>query len=723
MKFPALPHTALGVLMGLSVVPALAQNTTTGTGDRVQEEVVVYGKGSQVTLSDPFAGGQVARGGRAGMLGNLDMMDAPFSSLNFTETVIRQQQSRSVADVLQNDPVVRVGKGFGNFQEVYEIRGFPIFSDDMTYNGLYGILPRQFVAAELLERVEVFRGANSFINGASPGGSSVGGAVNLVPKRAAEEPLTRLSSGVETGGQLFVGVDIGRRFGTDDQTGVRFNALRRDGEMAVDDQQRELDVFSVGLDHQGERLRLSADLGYQDHRINAPRPSVTPFGAIPDVPEADSNFAQPWTYTQERQWFGVVRAEYDLTDTTSVWVAAGMRDGEEDNVLANPNSDTAGITSSYRFDNVREDEVFSGDVGLTTSFNTGPVGHQLTLSASRYSLESSNAYAFSNFAGFAGDLYQPYEVSAPVADFFVGGDLADPGVTEETETISYAIADMLSLFDERVILTLGVRHQTIEQRSFDYSSGVKLSEYDESEVTPIAALVYKPLEAISLYANYSEALLPGETAPQTSGGQPVQNAGEIFEPYRSRQYELGAKFDYQSLAGNVSVFQLAKPQGRVENQVFDDSGEQRHRGLEVSLFGQPFETLRLVGGATWLKAETSKTQGGEFDGNEAIGVPELQMNMNAEWDLTSSLTLDARALYTGSQYADAANDIKVDAWYRVDLGVRYRLAVAGKPLTLSARINNLTDENDWVSVGGYPGSNYLVLGAPRTVLVSAAIDL
>ena len=83
---------------------------------------------------------------------------------------MRNQQAKSVADVLLNDPNVRVARGFGNFQEVFMIRGFPAYSDDMTYNGIYGILPRQFVAAEYMERVELFRGASAFLNGAAPGG-------------------------------------------------------------------------------------------------------------------------------------------------------------------------------------------------------------------------------------------------------------------------------------------------------------------------------------------------------------------------------------------------------------------------------------------------------------------------------------------------------------------------------------------------------------------------
>jgi iron complex outermembrane receptor protein len=142
-------------------------------------------------LPSAYAGGQVARGGRLGLLGNVDIMDTPFNATNYTQALIQDQQARSVADVVQNDPSVRVARGFGNFQELYVIRGFAVNSDDMAYNGLYGLLPRQFVASELLERVEILRGANSFVNGAAPGGGGIGGAVNLVPKRApnhAAEP-------------------------------------------------------------------------------------------------------------------------------------------------------------------------------------------------------------------------------------------------------------------------------------------------------------------------------------------------------------------------------------------------------------------------------------------------------------------------------------------------------------------------------------------------------
>ena len=118
-------------------------------------------------LSAPLAGGQIADGGRLGILGSQNLMSTPFSTTSYTQSFAQNQHAASIGDILQHDPNVRVARGFGNFQQVYWIRGFPVFSDDMTYNGLYGILPRQYLAAELIERVEVLRGANAFIKGAA----------------------------------------------------------------------------------------------------------------------------------------------------------------------------------------------------------------------------------------------------------------------------------------------------------------------------------------------------------------------------------------------------------------------------------------------------------------------------------------------------------------------------------------------------------------------------
>jgi iron complex outermembrane receptor protein len=702
----------------VSAAPALAQEVPAAQLD----EVVVTG--SQVTLTSPYAGGQVARGGRVGLFGAMNVMDTPFASTSYTEEIVRNQQSRSVGDVLQNDPAVRVSKGFGNFQELYVIRGFPVYSDDMTYNGLYGILPRQFVAAEFLERVEVFHGATAFLNGAAPGGSGVGGAFNLTPKRAPDSDLNRLTAGIDGDSELYLAADLARRFGADGEWGGRLNIARRDGEAGVEGEDRQLTAIGLGLDRRGDRARFSADLGYQDHRIDAPRPTVTPAGAVPAAPPADSNFAQRWTYTDEEQLFGVARGEFDLTDSVSAWAAIGGRQGEEANVLANPRAQPDGSLSAYRFDNAREDTVWSGDIGVRAELTTGPVGHRLVASASQVQSKSRNAYAFSNFGGFASDLYAPVVVAPPTADFFVGGDLSAPNVTERVNNASLALADMMSFMEGRLLVTAGARYQTIETRTYDYNTGAPLSAYEGDAVTPVLAIVYRPIEQVSLYANYAEALIPGQIAPALSGGVPVSNAGEALEPFRGEQVEVGMKYDVGRFGGSVSLFRSTLPSAYVENNIFAANGEQENRGLEIAFFGAPRDGLRVLGGWTWLDAEMTRTAGGALDGNRPIGTPELQGNVNVEWDVpqVAGLTLEGRMVYTGEQPVDAANTVELDSWTRFDAGLRYAADLAGRPVTLRARVENLADEDHWVAVGGYPGANYLTLGASRTLRVSLSTD-
>ncbi|WP_374600123.1 TonB-dependent receptor [Brevundimonas sp.] len=690
------------------------------------DDVIVTG--SQVTLTSPYAGGQVARGGRVGLFGNLGVMDTPFATTSYTEELTRNQQARSVGDVLQNDPAVRVSKGFGNFQELYVIRGFPVYSDDMTYNGLYGILPRQFVAAEFLERVEVFHGATAFLNGAAPGGSGVGGAFNLTPKRAPDAALTRLTAGIDGESELYLAADVARRFGVSDDYGLRLNVARRDGEAGIEGESRELTAVGLGLDRRGERARFSADIGYQDHRIDAPRPTVTPLGAVPAPPSADSNFAQPWTYTDERQLFGVVRGEFDLSDTVTAWAAFGGRQGEEANLLANPRAQPDGTLSAYRFDNTREDTVWSGDVGVRAELTTGPVGHTLVASASQVQSRSQNAYAFSDFAGFASDLYAPVVVVPPVPDALIGGNLDNPLVTERVNNSSIAIADMMSFMDGRLLATVGARYQQIETRTYDYNTGAPAPTPVEGDaITPVFALVYKLSDAVAVYANYAEALQPGKIAPSVVNGVRVQNEQEVLSPFRSKQSEIGVKYDGGTFGGTLSLFQttqatesfdIVNPDAPLAEQfgIYGGGDEQQNRGVEVSVFGEPVSGLRLIGGASWLDTKIASA--------EAIGVPDFQANANVEWDVPqfAGLTIEGRAVFTGEQQVNEANTVQLDSWTRFDAGLRYVTRIADRPVTLRARVENLADEDQWVAVGGFPGANYLTLGAPRTLRLSLSTE-
>lgn len=729
MQYPATPlrPIAVALLFWATGAGAWAQSEASAALETVTVEASA--DASAEGLSKPYAGGQVARGARLGVLGTQDMMDVPFSATSYTSTLIQDQQAQSVGDVLLNDAGVRQARGFGNFQQTYFVRGFTLYSDDVAYNGLYGLVPRQYMATEFVERVEVFRGANAFLSGAGAGsvsGGGLGGLINVVPKRASNEPLSRVTVGGASGGQAYAAADISRRFGPDNATGVRLNLARRSGETGVDGEDVRTSVASLGLDWRSSRARLSADLGWQEHNMTAPRPALTPSAAlpIPKAPDADSNFGQPWTYSNSRDLFGTVRGELDFSEQWTGWAALGMRRGKEDNVLSGLTlSSASGDAALNRFDNTRENHIKTGELGLRGKFATGAVSHAVVASLNLFDSSERNAWGFNYATGLTNNIYHPGTLTPPALTGF-GGVLGSPRETEHIKNRSLALADTLGLMDERLLVTLGLRHQTIEVEGFDATTGASSGRYEKSRVTPVAGAVFKLSPEVSVYANYIEGLAKGGVAPATDGGQPVANAGEVFEPYVTRQKEVGLKYDGGRVGGSVAFFTTDMPSAYVSSGVYGVFGEQRNRGLEFNVFGEPVKGLRVLGGLTLLDAKYLSSKGNTSDGHRVVGVPRSQANLGAEWDVpgVQGLALNARAVYTGAQYANAANTLRVPSWTRVDVGARYLMEVGGKLLTLNARVDNVANRNYWASVGGYGTNGYLVLGAPRTFTFSASMD-
>ncbi|RKR67587.1 iron complex outermembrane receptor protein [Acidovorax sp. 94] len=730
---PALTPAALAaaLLFTLGAPAAWAQATASGTepDGKTLSTVTVNASAdaSAQGLSPAYPGGQVARGGRAGILGTKDAMDTPFSITSYTNELIQDRHARSVGDVLQNDPTVRVARGFGNFQEAFFIRGFILDSDDTAYNGLYSLLPRQYIATELFERVEVLRGASAFLNGASPNGGGLGGSINLLPKRAPNEPLSRVTFGVASGGQTQVAADIARRFGPDGNTGIRVNAAGRNGGTAVDHEDVQLGLLAVGLDWRSRDVRLSGDIGWQDHKLKNTRTNVTLGSAVttvPSVPDNQTNFAQPWSYSNERDVFGTLRGEWDLSPSTTAWAAAGARRGEEANSLANLTVTNAasGAATTYRFDNTRKDSVNTGELGLRGKLQTGSVGHEWVAVASHYDFEKKNAYAMDWRNTHATNLYNPIATNLPgfSANTLFGGDLANPLRTGSTRLSSFALGDTMAFMDNRMLFTVGLRHQKMEIANYDYGTGLQTDRYDQSRTSPLLAAVYKVDKGLSVYANYVEGLSQGQTAPSTA-----TNRGEMLAPYVSKQKEVGIKFDAGRVGGSVALFSTTKPRAFLNAaNLFSTSGKDRHQGIELAVQGEATKGLRLLGGLTWLDAKQQTTGAAATDGQHVIGVPKLQANLGAEWDVPGvpGLAVDGRWVHTGASYANATNTLRVPGWNRLDVGARYMTEVQGKLVTLRARIDNLTNRNYWASVGGYPGSGYLVVGAPRTLSLSVSVD-
>ncbi|MDR6236932.1 TonB-dependent receptor [Pseudomonas oryzihabitans] len=663
----------------------------------------------------PYAGGQVARRGSQGLLGNRDFMDTPFSQTAYTAQTVQDLQARTLSDLVASDPSVRSTNPAGGRFEQFTIRGLSLYNSDVAYNGLYGILPTYSIDLEMAERVDILKGPSQLLNGLSPRGS-VGGGINVVPKRATDQPITTFTGSYASDSQIGGAVDIGRRFGEDNRFGVRFNGIKQSGDTTWDHQHVDRQMGVLGLDYRVERLRVGLDLGHTERDTDAPQERVllSTRARVPDADKVRHNFAQRWTRAQTNDTFGALRGEFDVDDSLMVYGALGARRSEHDfmrhnvSILNNAGDFTVQPRAFSRDENVR-----TANVGVRKWLQTGPVSHELNLSADSFYMDFENAGG--RYASGTSNLYNPRKLPTP------GVQTRSDGVDyTENRFSGVALADTLGFFDDRLLVTLGARWQRVKVD--DWYDDVKLATaYDEEKVSPSAGVLFKASERLSLYANYMEGLSQGKIAPSSA-----INEDQIFPPFISRQAEVGAKYDFGAVVFTASAFRIKQPayETNATSRVFGPNGKRVNDGVELSVFGEPLQGFRVLGGLMYIDSELKDTVGGAVDGNRAPATPELNANLGAELDIPAvpGLTLTGRGIYTSSQYLDQANTKEIDAWQRFDVGARYAFKVDATRVTLRASVENVMNARYWASAGApddaEPG---LTLSTPRTLVLSTSL--
>lgn len=651
------------------------------------------------------------------------MFDTPFNIAGYTEKLIRDQQARGLNEVVSNDPSVRSFFSEGSaYGDNYFIRGFPVLNTDITFDGLYGVVDGRRPALQNVERVEVLKGPSALLNGVSPFGA-VGGMINLVPKRATDEPLTRITPMFISQGQGGVAVDLGRRFGAANEWGVRLNGLYRNGQTAIDKERLEVGFGSIGLDYRGERVRFSFDLSHQTYDGDRTRNfiGILPGVPVPKAPRLTRNLSQPFEFGRTRQLAGATRLEVDVTDRITVFAAAGGSAFKESALagfqqIINSAGTIAGPYTRQAYDT----DSFSGEAGIRARFETGFLSHDVTVSAAAFQTELSLPKLTQYFFSGVSSIYSPILLPRPlVADMPLGATLSrqtNRGVT---------FADTISAFGDRVQFTVGGRYQEIASKNYQAvpgtpDFGLPTARYDQVAWSPAVALAVKPIDRLTVYGNYVEGLVSAGTAPAVA-----RNAHQALPAIVADQKEVGVKYDFGPFGASLALFEINKANAALNptTLVYGIDGLQRNRGLEVNVFGEPFEGIRLLGGVALTEARQVGTSNAFFNGRTAPGVPETTVNLYGEYDLPRwmlrGLTATGRVVYTSSQYFDQANTQKIPDWTRVDAGLRYTFTGSwGKPVTLRANVENVFGAKYWSSAA----QGLLGLARPRTYVLSAQLD-
>ena len=368
-----------------------------------------------------------------------------------------------MGDVVRNDASAFLNNAGQGFFENITIRGFNMNGLNSTlYDGLPNLTGFRSTV-QTLDRVEVFKGPNALLNGAS---GRVGGVINMVPKRPTDTALTRFTADYDYQSRLGIHADLSRRFGSRNQFGARLNAIYRNGEAATEGNKETFGEVALALEYRGDRLKLETILDYSDRELHRGDQFFRLSGnatVAPPAPDLGNALQQPWEKVKQKAARGLLRAEYALGRDWEAYAAYGAQ-GYEDYVVRTfgLNLDARGDFNPFLSFLPFKQNNSAWNAGISGRFETFGVTHQLSIETMRTKgvYRDSKNFRFSSL-NITSNLYKPVFIARPAFDDSIGGWVK----SREALDSSIALADTLGFLDERLLLTAGIRRQSIESNS------------------------------------------------------------------------------------------------------------------------------------------------------------------------------------------------------------------------------------------------------------------
>jgi iron complex outermembrane receptor protein len=655
---------------------------------------------------------------RLGVLGDREVRDTPVSIASYTRDLMDRQQAVNLAEVLRNDPSVTSALTAGGFSAGFlGLRGFVGGSDAFAYDGMGPGLPLFVLQGtlEATERFELIKGPTGVAGGVAPFGA-IGGSVNLVPKKPLDVPLSSITLGWRQQGAVRAHVDLSRRFGVDEQFGLRVNVVHEEGEARVDRTYDRRQVLAIAGDWKvRDNLRLEAGWNHffirnEGYQANF---QLAPGLAVPTPGDATRNRFQPWGYVESQIQFGTLAAHWDFAPRWTLTLRGLEGDSPREGV-ASPAStiqNAAGaMAAPFLYIAPGGSYMFNSQQAIVKgAFETGPIGHDVTLGANRDAWSIDQGAAPLGF--FASNFFNPVYANAPM----LPGNVAIRR-TNDSLAESLFVSDNLRL-GERVSVLLGARSSRFRYRNLSPVTGNPTLDQEDQATTPLAGVVFKPNVATSLYANYAEGLLRGGQAPVTA-----VNASQLMPSIVAKQMEAGVKWESaRGLLLTGALFDIERPLEYLDaSNRFIQSGRQHHRGVELTAAGKVSREFAVIGGAMWIDAKQEGTGNPATEGRTALGVPQYTLPLYVTWQpgFVPGLTLSAGVQHFGRQYIDATNARELPAWTRWDAGLRFSTRAIAQVTTFSLNVENLLDERYWASAA----QGTLALGAPLTVRGAVRVD-
>ncbi len=656
------------------------------------EEVIVRSKNGQNT--EPIRAAKML----------INPMDLPQSISVIGQSVIRDQQSQRLSDVVKNVNGVYLATTRANTQESFAARGYAFSSSNMFKNGSRvntGTMPE----ISSLEKVEILKGSAAILYG----NVAPGGIINMVTKQPKFKKGVEASIRTGSFGLFKPAVDV---YGPISKNiAFRVNGTYEKANSYRDVVKSERFYINPSMIFKmGKSTELLVQADYLQH-------DFTPdFGIgsldntiIPNLPRNKFQ-GTSWQYNKAKQATANASLKHNFNNAWSINVTGSFQQYKRDyfsteRIQAAANGDWARPVNKIASD----ENYIIAQADITGKFKTGNITHSLLtgIDADRY---YTTSYTFNNKP-----IYDTINILDP-GKFIARTEIPTATKVTMLQTpivrMGAYVQDLIGI-SEKFKLLVGIRWSQQESRPATTTyllkdSTVKAAVKMDNAFSPRIGFVYKPLQTLSIFTSYSNSF-------SVNNGTDV--LGNALDASIIDQYELGVKNEFfkGKLSVNLTFYKIINNNLAQTAQFAADgvtvnnntalkelAGQTTSDGIELDISSQPLKGLTILAGYSYNNmryTNTKEAKGNYIEGERLVNTPAHTANATAFYNFRNAalkgFKIGAGFYYTGKRFGGWNNTqqqtqtysrlIPVKAFNTVDLSAGYSF----KKFSLMAKVSNL----------------------------------
>lgn len=655
-------------------------------------------------------------------------IDLPQSIQIIGNSVIQQQQTLRLSEVIKNVNGVYVGSARGGAQESFWSRGYDMSVNNMFKNGFRmtgGSMPE----VATLEKIEILKGGSALLFG----NVSPGGILNTVTKSPSFKKGGEVN--LQTGSYSFYKPTFDSYGPLNKKIAYRIISTYENAESFREIVKRERFYINPSL---LLKMNLKTELTLQVDYLNdhwTPDFGTGSIGKqIANVPRS-VYLGATWSNGNTQQTSASImikhkfNSNWKLNFNSSLQNFKRIWEGTE-RIQPNSSGDWNRPLGKYKI----EEQLIGNQLNLQGNFTTRKIKHQLFTG-----VDADKSIAESSTFSFNPTIYDTINIfnfdysnnEAPKPDALLTNI-----VTTTSHRFGIVAQDLITITEKFKVLA-GLRWSWQESQPITLNLAVNPNattrgkKQIDNAFSPKIGLIFQPTKNIALFTSYSNSFQPN------SG---VTNTNELLKPSIIDQYEIGIKKDFCNgrFSSNITAYSIVnsdlaqqaeiKADGSIntDSNVKNLSGETTSKGIEIDLSSKPIEGLTILAGYSYNDMRFSKTSGaigGFITGERLTRTPKNTANFSLFYTLQSGkmrgISLGTVSNYIGNRIGGWNNTlgqsvpdrtIPLSGYTIFDVSVGYKW----KKVSVLCKLSNVSNALNYTVHENYSFNPI----APRQVLTS-----